>query len=152
MTWRPALRSSVSPIAQNCTHSWYGEWGRRWSLNSSWRHYVLCDEHHSLLCHCELVSFLKDHWKYTIYRTHQNLYNNGHYDYVFKCKRTFYQNLGGLYRDVDCFWESYTSESEPGALSASHAPLPASLKSAWMLCNLANRIDPGRGVLRAKMD
>lgn len=63
-------------------------------------------------------------------------------------KRQFiFQSKGGLGIDVDYSWDSHTNEAEPGA-----PPAPqASLKSAWMLCNLTKRTDPGQ-VLRAKMD
>ena len=91
-----------------------GEEGGPWILIEGIMHYVM----NTIVSFATVNEwmFLKHHWKYTIYRTHQNLYNNGHYDYIFKCKRTFYQNLGGLHRDADCFWDSHTSESEPGAL------------------------------------
>lgn len=61
--------------------------------------------------------------------------------------RFVFQNKGGLVIDVDYSWDFQTNETRPGILPHSQA----SWKSAWTLCNLTNRIDPGQ-VLRAKMD
>lgn len=61
---------------------------------------------------------LKDRWKYNMYRTHQNLFNNAHCNYSRikgrLCCVLFFQNQSVLDIEVDYSWDFQTNEAEPG--------------------------------------